>query len=66
MAAYWPCEPFFLPLNLNMTSARRWCAARIARQTLVGAVSRRFIGDCIVLVYFHGKLDFKPVLLKAQ
>src|SRR5689334_13908927 len=23
-------------------------------------------GDCIVLVYFHGKLDFKPVDMKAQ
>src|SRR6266571_2243881 len=23
-------------------------------------------GDCIVVVYFHGKLDFKPVDMKAQ
>jgi hypothetical protein len=23
-------------------------------------------GDCIVVVYFHGKLDFKPVQMKAQ
>ena len=23
-------------------------------------------GDCIVLVYFHGKLDFMPVNMKAQ
>ncbi len=23
-------------------------------------------GDCIVLVYFHGKLDFKLVDVKAQ
>jgi hypothetical protein len=23
-------------------------------------------GDCIIVVYFHGKLDFKPVHIKAQ
>ena len=23
-------------------------------------------GDCIIVVYFHGKLDFKPVDMKAQ
>jgi hypothetical protein len=23
-------------------------------------------GDCIVAVYFHGKLDFNPVQMKAQ
>jgi quercetin dioxygenase-like cupin family protein len=23
-------------------------------------------GDCIIVVYFHGKLDFKPVQMKAQ
>ena len=22
--------------------------------------------DCIIVVYFHGKLDFKPVDMKAQ